>query len=87
MSDNDHSSCVPPSTLEQLSKRLDETGKRVDAIYNEWKAWVDEQRSKSKQKDDLVKAIIEKTLAGAVWALVAYAASHLWDYFKHFIKN
>lgn len=67
------------SDVLEVSKRLDELTKRVDDIRTMFDAWIEEQTSKSNKRDKLVDAIIEKTLAGAVWALLAYIVGAGWD--------
>lgn len=67
------------SDVLEVSKRLDELTKRVDDIRTMLDAWIEEQTSKSNKRDKLVDAIIEKTLAGAVWALLAYIVGAGWD--------
>lgn len=77
--------CTPPTANEvsELSKRMDELTKRVDSLTASLEQWLEDQRSNSKRKDALVAAIIEKTLAGAVWATLAWAAKSLWDLIHH----
>lgn len=61
------------SDVAELSKRVDELTKRFDE-------WLDAQRSTSQRRDDLVQAIIEKTLAGAFWALVVFLCKTFLDH-------
>jgi hypothetical protein len=77
--------CTTPTANEvsELSKRVDELTKRVDSLTTSIEQWFEDQRNKSSRKDALVSAIIEKTLAGAVWAALAWVAKSLWDLFHH----
>ncbi|MGQ0595858.1 hypothetical protein [Aquabacterium sp.] len=65
----------------EVSKRLDELSKRFDDLNHDVREWLEAQKSSSKRRDALMAAIIEKTLAGAVWAGIAWVVKYLWERF------
>lgn len=68
------------SELAEISKRLDELTKRFDSF-------IETHEEKVKATDKLIAAIIEKTVAGVVWALLAYVAKAAWDNLPFFSNH
>jgi len=88
MSDDDRDRC-----LRDIAKRLDKLQSDLDELKQAWTQHVAEYGDLLKQTkvsaDERIKlrgAILEKTIAGAVWAIAMFIGIAIWQSIKEHIK-